>query len=234
VHADDIDITSPCPLDLRERVRGPSDCFHCEHCDRHVYVLSNMLEAEATDVLARRGREKLCVAFVHGADGQLRFRDTPQQVLRASAMALSLAACTPHSERVEAVDLDGLVAKPPPPLPLNRSDRERVTAGPISGNLLDEGEVQTAAAKLMATALHTPEIDMQKVRATKAARKKRDRDVTISLCVDPDGKVVRVERVRGDKELTKLLIENVEHWRFRRRVEAQAVCTELHFKFRFV
>jgi hypothetical protein len=166
---------------------------------------------------------------------QLRFRDTPQRVLRASAMMLNLAACTPHeSDRVEAVDLDVLVAKPPAP------DPEFIAAGGISNGKLPNDDRrpreprQTAAAKLMATALYTPEVDKRKVRATEAARKRRDSEVTISFCVDPDGKVFDVERVRGDRELSKLLIENVEQWRFRRRQEANTICIKFDFRFRFV
>lgn len=102
MRADDVEFGEPCPIDLTERVeRTEGESFHCDHCDRQVHVLSHMSEAAAAELLARRKREHLCVAFVRRPDGNVHFRGAEQVVpssrlrrmVRASALALSMAAC---------------------------------------------------------------------------------------------------------------------------------------------
>src|SRR5690554_5258919 len=106
MRADDIELPHPCSLDLRERIANASAEFHCDHCDRSVHVLSHMSEAEAARVLARRQRDNLCVAFLRTPDGGVQFRGEdkslvpagrlagPRMMLRASALALGMAACS--------------------------------------------------------------------------------------------------------------------------------------------
>ena len=115
LHRSDVEITRPCPIDIRDQVRGATKRFHCSHCDLDVHVLSHMTPPEAARVLARRERESLCVAYFHDRAGNVRFAEqlipprrltAPMRGLGASTLAMSLAACTPHSEKVPGPALD--------------------------------------------------------------------------------------------------------------------------------
>lgn len=116
MHADQLTITSPCPVELDEDLSNGEKRFFCDHCDKSVHVLSNMTEREATDFLKSRKGQDTCVTYLHDADGNVRYKTEPElvplsrlrlpkkrsMVRRAAAAALALAACTPYAEGTEA------------------------------------------------------------------------------------------------------------------------------------
>lgn len=94
----------------------------CDRCDKHVHDLSALTESEAQAVLAKRDGARVCVRYLVDVEGAVVFREPapivpvsalrrrPQPIVRAAAMALALAACTPHREPVESV---GIVRQEP-------------------------------------------------------------------------------------------------------------------------
>ena len=76
----------------------------CRSCDKQVFDLSSMTEAEARTVLRQSSGQNICVRYCHDDAGNIRFR-TPAPA-RAVTLALAMAACTPHerpSERQQVV-----------------------------------------------------------------------------------------------------------------------------------
>ena len=151
---DDVEITRPCPIDLRDSVAraiaSERPSFHCGQCDRGVLVLSALRESEAVAALAQRGPGEMCVAYVRDDRGQLRFRPEPalvpaarlwaQRLLRASAVASSLGACTPHAdERVEPASFEAFET-PEPEVPCAPSLFEH-TRGEIEDGEVVGGEL---------------------------------------------------------------------------------------------
>jgi hypothetical protein len=116
MHADQLPITGPCPIDLDAiGFDRTSKVSHCSHCVKNVTVLSNMTKGEAREFLREHQGQNLCVSYVRGADGQIRFRPDPEPVLvpvarlrprpsrgaglvAALGVGVALAACTPHGE----------------------------------------------------------------------------------------------------------------------------------------
>jgi hypothetical protein len=203
-----------------------------------------MSKAEAADVLARRQRDNLCVAFLRAPDGGVHFRSDGEvlvpasrlrQLVRASALALSVAACTAEDERVEPVDLE-LVEQPPsaeqpsttpPPVQLNsqgklepETDEQHyeVLAGapPMLDEVVseDDGELHVRFEAL--EPIRTPQPTRRQLLATDAARGDGPPRLAITLtyCVDEKGRVVDAQRVGGDEQIAKLLIEQTARWRF--------------------
>lgn len=81
VHADQVEITSPCPIQLDRSGVSPADrAMHCAHCVKDVHILSNMTEREARDFLADRAGEDICVSYNMSPEGQIRFKPEPQLV----------------------------------------------------------------------------------------------------------------------------------------------------------
>jgi hypothetical protein len=66
----------------------------CKSCDKQVFDLSSMTEPEARGVLREHAGGNICVRYCHDTAGNIRFR--PAAPARAAALALALAACTPH------------------------------------------------------------------------------------------------------------------------------------------
>lgn len=143
MHADQLTITSPCPVELNEDLSNGEKRFFCGHCDKHVHVLSNMTQREAASFLATRKGQDTCVTYLHDAEGKVRFKTEPDIVplarlrlpkrsvaRRAAAAALALAACTPYAEGepaqvdhhvdvqvaggIEAMPIEPTVETPPP------------------------------------------------------------------------------------------------------------------------
>ena len=76
VHERQVEITSPCPIELDRSGVGAQDrSMHCAHCVKDVHILSNMSEREARAFLAAHAGENICVSYAKGKDGQIRFRD---------------------------------------------------------------------------------------------------------------------------------------------------------------
>lgn len=106
---DQVQISSPCPVDLDETgLRGEGKSWHCGHCSKSVHVLSQMTETDARAFLRDHAGEDICVSYAIKPDGQIRFRPEPAIVpitslvrrrpatLAAVGLGLALAACTPH------------------------------------------------------------------------------------------------------------------------------------------
>ena len=103
----ELEIESPCPITLsRELSDGRYRAWDCTHCDKTVHVLSAMTEREAREFLRDNEGENLCITYMAGEDGEIRFQPEPKIVpvsnlLRrpaaaaAASMAVALAACTP-------------------------------------------------------------------------------------------------------------------------------------------
>ena len=72
------------------RMQGDDRVRHCTHCDRKVYNLSEMPEAEASAFMREsEGRE--CIRFYKRADGTVMTRDcgvAERTVIRAKALAV--------------------------------------------------------------------------------------------------------------------------------------------------
>src|SRR5262245_7526476 len=82
MHAEQLPITGPCPIDLDAiGFDRTSKVSHCSHCVKNVTVLSNMTRGEAREFLRAHQGENLCVSYVRGADGEIRFRPDPEPVL---------------------------------------------------------------------------------------------------------------------------------------------------------
>jgi hypothetical protein len=82
----------------------------CRSCDKQVYDLSSMTEHEARGVLQEHAGENLCVRYCHDSAGNIRFRTRPARV---AALALAMAACTPHDPPQERQQVVGeLVVEP--------------------------------------------------------------------------------------------------------------------------
>ncbi len=102
-----IDIATPCTASWDE-MRGDDRVRHCNDCNKNVFNLSAMPEAEAADLLAENHSGELCVRFYRRTDGTLMTSDcgTSQraQVRQAwrklpgvagmAVLALSAAACS--------------------------------------------------------------------------------------------------------------------------------------------
>ena len=109
----DLELDSPCPVALdRELSDGRYRSWKCGHCDTAVHVLSSMTEKNARKFLEEHEGEELCITYMVGRDGDIRFQPEPKVVpvsrLRRRAvagvgLAAALAACTPSS-----------AAEPPP------------------------------------------------------------------------------------------------------------------------
>lgn len=101
----DLELDTPCPVALdRELSDGRYRSWKCGHCDTSVHVLSSMTEKNARKFLAEHEGEKLCITYMMGSDGEVRFQPEPTVVplsrLRRRAvagvgLAAALAACTP-------------------------------------------------------------------------------------------------------------------------------------------
>ncbi|MGH7145749.1 MAG: hypothetical protein ACREJ2_16690 [Planctomycetota bacterium] len=68
-----IQVASPCTADW-EAMRGDAQARHCDHCDKQVFNLSEMTEADALELL-REYQGHLCVRFYRRADGTILTQD---------------------------------------------------------------------------------------------------------------------------------------------------------------
>jgi hypothetical protein len=92
-------IADPCHenWDAMEPVEGGR---FCGSCNKQVYDLSSMTEDEARGILREHASGKLCVRYLQDAVGNIRFR--PARPARAAALALAMAACTPHQQQEQS------------------------------------------------------------------------------------------------------------------------------------
>lgn len=98
-------IASPCTASW-DRMTGDDRVRHCGGCNKNVFNLSAMPEAEAAALLAQQPANGLCVRFYRRADGTVMTSDCgapsaarrPLPVLAtAAALAMSLTACAPSA-----------------------------------------------------------------------------------------------------------------------------------------
>lgn len=92
-------IVQPCREDW-DAMQPAGHGRFCEVCTRQVHDVASMTERQARQLLAARAGERLCVRVRVGADGHAVFRGERPRVA-ATAAALALAACAPHSPEAE-------------------------------------------------------------------------------------------------------------------------------------
>ena len=137
VKANQVDITSPCPITLdRSAVSAKDRAMFCAHCTKDVHLLSQMTESETRELMKAEAGRDICVSYSTRDDGSIRFRPEPKLVpvtslrrrpTHASAPAIKfnaprrlsmvatlgatmlLAACTTHGKPEAA---DGIKAQP--------------------------------------------------------------------------------------------------------------------------
>ena len=104
-----IDIASPCTASW-DKMKGDNRVRHCSDCNKNVFNLSAMREAEAAALLAGNEKGELCVRFYQRKDGTVMTSDcstSPRAYVRRTwrklpamasmaFMAASVAACTSH------------------------------------------------------------------------------------------------------------------------------------------
>jgi hypothetical protein len=120
-----IDIPSPCAASW-EKMAGDERVRHCGECNKNVYNLSAMREAEAAALLDSNGDGHLCVRFYRRQDGTVLTSDcgggqvpAPEPkpwgklpgVAGLALAALSAAGCAPHpkppaADNVVIVDIN--------------------------------------------------------------------------------------------------------------------------------
>lgn len=71
----------------------------CHQCEKQVYDFSQMTEGEAKALIGSCGAGSICVRYRHDRAGNILFRPMRQ----VAALAVGLAACTPHGDTVEQV-----------------------------------------------------------------------------------------------------------------------------------
>ncbi len=257
MRVDEIEIPHPCTIDLRERVAKAPEQFHCDHCNRTVHVLSHMSQEAAARVLERRERDNLCVAFLHTPAGEIHFGKDPtlvpasrlrgpRELLRASALALSMAACSPG----DGLELFGVTDEgerlavgggPPPsqqgedsqPCEPGVDGKAEPGGEPASlGQVDPSGDAPPADPRVKIESLeprHTPSPPLEQLLETKVARQQSHVELTVEHCLDLTGRVVDAKLIEGDEEVGEILLETMKWWRYLPyRVDGRAirVCTE--------
>jgi hypothetical protein len=84
-------------------VSGGRRCDACEHV---VHDLSAMTERDASRFVAERQGQRTCYRYLARPDGTILYAAEPARPGLAAAVALSLAACTPHGAPLELADPD--------------------------------------------------------------------------------------------------------------------------------
>lgn len=121
-----VEIDSPCPVTLpRELSDGRYRSWKCNHCDTAVHVLSSMTEHVAREFLKAHEGESMCLTYLAGPDGAIRFQPerAPASVVPAArltrrrgaagvGLAAALAACTPTGSPTPTPVEDTVVAVP--------------------------------------------------------------------------------------------------------------------------
>jgi hypothetical protein len=129
----DLPIPSPCHADW-DAMRNEGTRRFCDSCVKHVHDLSAMTRREASKLLAAQDGGRICVRYTCDTTGTIKFKPESAPVVpiaaltrrqprrgvplgHAAAVALALAACTPH-ERDDAprptiaVEADDPAARP--------------------------------------------------------------------------------------------------------------------------
>ncbi|NHZ95202.1 hypothetical protein [Massilia sp. CCM 8734] len=117
-----ITVASPCTASW-DAMQGGERVRHCGGCNKQVFNLSAMPEAEAATLVAGQAAGGLCVRFYRRADGTVMTSDCGAPSARpgpawralpglatAAVLAMSLAACAPRAAAPE--DMVGAVSTP--------------------------------------------------------------------------------------------------------------------------
>lgn len=121
-----IEIAKPCTASW-DKMKGDLRVRHCGDCNKNVFNLSAMPEAEAAALVAANTRGELCVRFYRRQDGTVMTSDcgsSPRAAVRQAwrkvpgmaslaFVALSAAACS--SSQVEPVPTVYVMGEPPSP-----------------------------------------------------------------------------------------------------------------------
>lgn len=67
-------IAKQCPASW-SHMKGDDQVRHCTHCDRQVFNLSNMSEADGKALVRKHTGQRLCVRYYQRADGTVMTRD---------------------------------------------------------------------------------------------------------------------------------------------------------------
>ncbi|MFB9243668.1 hypothetical protein IV454_28705 [Massilia antarctica] len=123
-----IDIASPCTASW-DKMKGDDRVRHCKDCNKNVFNLSAMAQADAAALLADNHDGKLCVRFYQRQDGTVMTSDcgdSPRAAVRqawrklpfmagAAMLALSAAGCAVSDPvPVSTVDAPAPTVPPPP------------------------------------------------------------------------------------------------------------------------
>ncbi|NHZ79855.1 hypothetical protein F2P44_11290 [Massilia sp. CCM 8695] len=121
-----IDIASPCTASW-DKMQGDDRVRHCKDCNKNVFNLSAMPQADAAALLADNHSGDLCVRFYRRQDGTVissDCSDSPRAVVRqawrklpfmagAAMLALSAAGCA-MTDPVPVANVDAAVPTLPP------------------------------------------------------------------------------------------------------------------------
>ncbi|MCE3607059.1 hypothetical protein LXA47_26165 [Massilia sp. P8910] len=123
-----IDIASPCTASW-DKMKGDDRVRHCNDCNKNVFNLSAMAQADAAALLADNHDGNLCVRFYRRQDGTVMTSDcgdSPRAAVRqawrklpfmagAAMLALSAAGCAVSDPvPVSTVDAPAPTVPPPP------------------------------------------------------------------------------------------------------------------------
>ncbi|CUI03863.1 hypothetical protein [Massilia antarctica] len=123
-----IDIASPCTASW-DKMKGDDRVRHCNDCNKNVFNLSDMPQADAAALLADNHDGNLCVRFYRRQDGTVMTSDcgdSPRAAVRqawrklpfmagAAMLALSAAGCAVSDPvPVSTVDAPAPIVPPPP------------------------------------------------------------------------------------------------------------------------
>jgi hypothetical protein len=124
-----IDIASPCTASW-DKMKGDSRVRHCGDCNKNVFNLSAMPEAEAAALLAGNTKGELCVRFYRRADGTVMTSDcgsSPRAAVRqawrklpgvASLAFVAMAAAGCTAAPAATVFDAPVVVQPKPEVPM--------------------------------------------------------------------------------------------------------------------
>ncbi|PWU00530.1 MAG: hypothetical protein C5B53_03930, partial [Candidatus Melainabacteria bacterium] len=85
-----LEVAAPCPASW-ESMKGDERVRHCLQCNKNVYNISKMTDAEANEFLSRVG-QNACVMFYRRADGNIILDNCPIGLRRLRAQYRRVAA----------------------------------------------------------------------------------------------------------------------------------------------
>jgi hypothetical protein len=174
---DEAAITMPCGADWRT-MKPLGSARLCEACDRVVHNLSALAERDARALLRRREHERLCIRYLHDAQGNVWFGDEARERLLPADRLLRSGLA--RAARATAVAMAPLLIE------------ACGGANPYDGAPLwtpDAGETEAgqSAADTTATTLATPQVATTEAGADAASAGDGGTDDGGAGDADPDG-----------------------------------------------